>query len=48
MVLAVLLYEQFIHHKQIDSCPHTILSTQQRAYHSFSGLILFTSLWQAG
>ena len=36
MVMAILLYEQFIHHAKIISCPNTqCLNTQQCAYQSF-------------
>ena len=37
ILLAILLYEQFIHHTQINLCPKMqVFSTQQHAYQSFS------------
>ena len=39
--LAISLYEQFIHHAQINLCHNIqILSTQQRAYQSLSSYFL--------
>ena len=43
--LAILLYEQFIHLTQTSLRPNIqFLSTQQRAYHSFSVTSSFDSL----
>ena len=39
MVLAILMYEQFIHYTQINLYPNTqVLNIQQRTYRSFSSL----------
>ena len=52
ILLAILLYEQFLHLTQINLHLNTqLLSTQQHAYQSFKllpGLIPFASLWHAG
>ena len=35
-LLAILLHEQLIHHKQVNLCPNKqLLNTQQHAYQSF-------------
>ena len=53
MLLAILLYEQFIHYTKINLRPNKqLLSTQQQAYQSFfellPALIPLTSQWRAG
>ena len=50
--LAILLYEQFIHLRQMTLRPNIkLLSTQQHAYQSFLSYFLvysFTTLWHTG
>ena len=45
ILLAILLYEQFVHHTQINLRPNTqLLSTQQHAYQSFLITFWFNSV----